>query len=744
MRMISLAATPAAFLLPSRSPHVAAGKLALISMIFTTFFLFTAGYHFPGGASHYPDWAEAIVHGTTLPPGVAQREVGFPLLYILSGFTISHSFVGITLILAAFAVLIPVLVYWCLERASPTIAFYTGLVCIISLSPFTYLKFFYPDQAYMFFNLLSVALLIAFLWSGRFQVLYFFTVAALAASFTRTAGNLMFPVLLVIGYLTVRGRFRHYLACALIFALATAAYQWHRYEVFDMRHQASIPSGKGMQILYPAYLYMAEFGVRLSPDMGPNTKFMLDKLREGLQPGTRGSPLIDRALPDDPPEFMEKHVYAYTPEKLFELISTEPNEEYYWIMYNAYDPDDEFHFKVAMEIWRSHPWYIVEYSVRNLWHSLFDPGYSTPRYSTIGWGPMGNDFIPATQGWGVRSEDPVTQYGVRAAREMEYFPLKNQPPAVQRIFAEIENLWQNYYHVYVWTTAVPIMIAWMGVFMGAACWVVPRTGFCRVLKSAGVDKLVGPIIAASALLLYEDLATAMFSQPHYRYFHITEPWRLVVAGFGVAFVMGLLSCVWPTRIAAVGASPAQLKREGVVSAIQKYDLLDSYFGRQRTQWIFWLVVVNAGLFAWWASTMIFALPSEEAMRAMRDGPDAQRLSDMHNLGQALDGYFKDRAAYPATPEAVGCGPNYNNVGNLASSLVPKYIAAIPKDPKPQFCEYNYTYWSDTKNYIVMVRPDNVDSGTYVDRWCIGAFGGSIAATPASRYLPCPTTLVPAN
>src|ERR1700690_655441 len=260
MQMISLAAPPAAFLLPSRSMHVTAGKLALMSMLVTTFFLFTAGYHFPGGASHYPNWADAIVHGMTLPATVAQREVGFPLLYILGGFPFTHSFIGITLIFAAFAVLMPVLVYWSLMRASPTIAFYMGLVCILSLAPFTYMKFFYPDQADMFFNLLAVALLIEFFWTGRFRMLYFFTLAALAASFTRTAGNLMYPVLMTIAYITVRGRFRHYFGCALIFVLATGAYQWHRYEIFDMRHQASTPSGKGMQIFYSTYLYLGDFG----------------------------------------------------------------------------------------------------------------------------------------------------------------------------------------------------------------------------------------------------------------------------------------------------------------------------------------------------------------------------------------------------------------------------------------------------------------------------------------------------
>src|ERR1700728_1872689 len=105
MKTISLAATPAAFFLPSRSNYVTAGKLALISMLVTVFFLFTAEFQFPGGAVIFTDWAEAIVHSTLLSPAHAQRDVGFPLLFILGGFPFLHSFIGITLILGLFAVL---------------------------------------------------------------------------------------------------------------------------------------------------------------------------------------------------------------------------------------------------------------------------------------------------------------------------------------------------------------------------------------------------------------------------------------------------------------------------------------------------------------------------------------------------------------------------------------------------------------------------------------------------------------
>jgi hypothetical protein len=600
----SLMGTFAALFFPSRSTHITVGKLALISLLFTIFFLFTAGYHFPGGARIFTDWADAIIQGTTLPPGHAQRDVGFPLLFILGGFPFNHSFIGITLIQALFAILMPVLVYLSIVRASASIAFYMGLVCIISLAPFTYMKFFYHDQAYMVFNLLSIVLLVEFLWCSRFIYLILFTLAVLAASFTRTAGNLLYPAFLAIAYFTVRGPLRYYLASIMIFVAVLAVYQWHRYEIFDARHQPSIPSGKGMQISYAAYLYMGDFGYRLSPDMGPKTKLMLEKLRQGLQPTTRESPLIKNAMNDVPEEFMEKHIYSYTPEELYELICTKPNEEYYWILYAAFDPDDQFHFDVAMETWRSYPWYVVQYTMRNLWHALFDPGYSTPRYTTVGYGPMGNEFQPATQGWGVRSEDPVTQYGERAAREMEYFPLEDRSPRVQRFFGGVHTLWAENYHAYVWVTAVPIFIAWIGAFLGVVCWIIPDTKLGRVLTRSGVNKLIGPIFAVSALLLYEDLATSMFSQPHYRYFHITEPWRLVVGGYGIAFVIGLLSAVLPARKFSAEANAVSAKQIDFVSSIQRWDLVERWFGPRRALWVTVLVAINGGMLAWWTSSMM--------------------------------------------------------------------------------------------------------------------------------------------
>jgi len=491
-------------------------------------------------------------------------------------------------------------VYVALEKNSPNIAFYAGLACIFSLSPFTYLKFFYPDEAYIFFNLLAVTLLIRFIQSKNdYKLLYLFTLVSIAASFTRTAGNLMYPVLLTIAYISARGNLRHYASCVLIFVLAAGLYQWHRYDVFDMRHQTSVPSGKGMQILYGTYLNMGDFGVRLTPDIGPNTQRLFDRMRAELGTNVRSAAIMKKVLGDTPKWFMEQHFYAYTPEQLIEKISTSPNEEYYWNVIYLIDKDDQFFLNIAKEIMRAHPWYVVQYSMRNLRHALFDPGYATTRYNTMGYIHTGMDFPPAVLGFGANSEDPVTQYGSRAVKEMQYFPLETAPRMIQKRFNKIQDYYFEYYDKYVSVTSALIIIAWLGACLGLLSQIFSNRKFFQVIKEIGINKLTAPIVIVSAWVLYEDLLTSLFCQPVYRYFHMTEPLRLVIVGLGVA-VVGSLSSFMMQRF---GLNPSQ-PINNTVSAIQDRDLLEGYFSDRRAQWILLLIGINVMLFGWWAASML--------------------------------------------------------------------------------------------------------------------------------------------
>jgi hypothetical protein len=116
--------------------------------------------------------------------------------------------------------------------------------------------------------------------------------------------------------------------------------------------------------------------------------------------------------------------------------------------------------------------------------------------------------------------------------------------------------------------------------------------------------------------------------------------------------------------------------------------------------------------------------------------DEQRLRDMRDLKTGLAAYFRDYSAYPETPVSSDCRPPYNNLGSLSGMLVPKYVKSIPRDPSPQSCDYDYMYWSDTQNYVILARLEMLDPAVYIDRWCIGASGGTIPEN-YNPWKPCP-------
>ena len=114
-------------LLPSNENKLNIAKLIVISGLFGVLFLFCAGYVLPGGAIHYSDWALALGKDTTLSPGHAQRQIMMALAYYLTGFTVTKSYVGITLLFTSLGVFDA---NYCLRlrlKTSKSIAFLTSL-----------------------------------------------------------------------------------------------------------------------------------------------------------------------------------------------------------------------------------------------------------------------------------------------------------------------------------------------------------------------------------------------------------------------------------------------------------------------------------------------------------------------------------------------------------------------------------------------------------------------------------------
>jgi hypothetical protein len=526
---VQLISTLLFLFVPAKTFYANIAKLGLISLVVVGFFLFTASYHFPGGAYQFPLYANALAHGTHLPAQVAQRDAGFPLLLLLSGYTLTGSFIPITLIHAIFAFLMPLLVYAAIHKLSPPVAFYAALCATLSLAPILFMKWIHHDQAYIFFSLLMLTCIAIFLQTRDYRFLYFFTFAAIAASLSRPAGNLLFPVFLVLAYVFGSRKIVHYLVCIGMVAVTVAAYQWHRYEIFNMRAGTSLPSYTGQQIFYNFYVNSREYGLRLGPEIGPNMARITDAVHRALQPNLRESPQFQsfKQLYRERPEFFEQQYLHFTPDQLTQRIYDLPNWEYYALMCDA-EPNDQVFLMAAWEIFRAHPLYVIRFAQRNMRLMLFDPGYAHVRFHIGALDRVGLEFPPA-MGAVIQ---PIRVHE-RAVHEMELDPSMTLPEAPQQAFALAEWIWGRSYSYLVTVTTGLMLVAWLALARALIGMLRPSWNDFPGSAALSSSGFVGPLIAASALLAYNVAVVSAFAEPDFRYHHFIVLLRILISGYGL-------------------------------------------------------------------------------------------------------------------------------------------------------------------------------------------------------------------
>ena len=79
--------------------------------------------------------------------------------------------------------------------------------------------------------------------------------------------------------------------------------------------------------------------------------------------------------------------------------------------------------------------------------------------------------------------------------------------------------------------------------------------------------------------------------------------------------------------------------------------------------------------------------------ALKRGRDAKRISDIHQIKQALVMYRADKGTYPAEDKIW-----IDNAG-----LPPNYLSAKPVCPKPENAGYVYTPAPDSKTFTLGVQ-----------------------------------------
>jgi len=350
-----------------------------ISLIATIAALAFLKYDFPHGAAQFTVWADFIAHKGAMAGQISERDIGYPLLLVLTGYPWTHSFIGITLLNAAFSIAIPVLAYAIVGSELPAIAFGVAIATILSAAPFIFLKMIHHDQAYLFFTVLALYFGVTFLRQGALCWIYFMTLAALAATLTRPTGNLFIILALGFVFMVDRKRWPHYVVCALLSIGVIGGYSVYRHSI-GLDKPEDIYTGR--QIFFNPYANARDFGVHIGPETGPATAQLISALKEGIEKNPINSPfyLNWARVHEISPELSQKYFGDSSVDDLLVRVFSHPHYDAFELMC-LYIPDDRMFRQAAIEIMMRHPLYIMQYTIRNLLVFFGTEGYMHPRYS---------------------------------------------------------------------------------------------------------------------------------------------------------------------------------------------------------------------------------------------------------------------------------------------------------------------------------------------------------------------------
>lgn len=523
--------------MPDKSFAMNIVRLWAYSLLATTFFLYAGYFTLPGGGWNFPAWAMAIHTGGHLDPSFVQRDAGYPILLWLSGYPLFGSFIGSALMQALFTLLMPIMAAYCIGRRYPRIAFWTGILVMLTLAPYQYMKWIHHDHAFVFFTLLTSLAAITALRTGKPWHIYLMTAVAIFMSITRPAGNLAFPGLLILLLCLRPQPWRHYVACAALFVSALMGYVHYRDVLFDIKDPSQRSSYAGAQFMYNFYMNTKEFGVEIDREASPHWREATDRLHTLLKPSLRESKAIRTWIGRQgtvSPQFAEEEFYRHSPDAFLARFLKEPNYEYYTMFYETLN-DDALLLKAYKELVLQYPGYMTRIVMRNAGLFLATPGFTHTRGNTR---PTHQEGLQLVIGGG--SVHKPMGIPDKAVRELTHPPLGTDSETVKHILHFLQNNWLGgyYWQLTQWTLGFMLIgFAWGGLSLWAR---IPHFTKLRAsVAAADPNGIGGAALLNAALLFYNVLVTSAFVDPNYRYHFFIISLQCVGAGFGVAVIREL-------------------------------------------------------------------------------------------------------------------------------------------------------------------------------------------------------------
>ncbi|GEM_PF-3852671 len=508
-------------------------KLTFIATCFAGFFLFTSNYYLEPGGYSFLKYADALSVNSSqnidVNVNLTLRDIGYPLLLWLSGYPYHHSLIVIALIHTLMSISIPALIYLTMKPILPRGSYYIALACVISLAPFYYIKWVHHDQAYIFFTILSFFCLSIFIDTKRASYLYAMTLTIIITSLIRPAGNFLFPFFILLAYLFARGSLKHYIICLFIAAFVFMIYSYHRHHFFPQYGQ--VQSYNGGQLFQNLYLNSIQYGITLSPDLGPNMK-KITEIAYQYMLSNHGIHSPPSNVMDPHDKFYQSYIYPFKANEFAKQIYITPCLEYHELLYTLAKNDPLF-MRASFEIIRKYPWYPFTYTSRNMWYLFYEPGYSYPKYSIQSLdGPRKQEAFSFDR----ESSSELNRLPYPAIQELTFDTLDHKPLVIKEIMHILKHFFCLFY----------LFFTKILFFLMLVCWTTICIYLFSQLHSSSKLKYIMNIllpikfrIAITILSLY--LFQSMFIisalvDPMMRFHNHLIPFKIMLASIGIAII----------------------------------------------------------------------------------------------------------------------------------------------------------------------------------------------------------------
>jgi hypothetical protein len=323
-------------------------------------------------------------------------------------------------------------------------------------------------------------------------------------------------------------------------------------------------------------------------------------LTRALRPSLAESKIVQDFAAIEPPGFMDRYFYPYTPEELIEQIFKAPNWEYYLLLCSV-EPDDRTYALASWEVLKANPLYLFRYAARNTALMLGKPGYAHTRHDDGSFHQIGNQ-LPAMAGIiGPEGTGGITP---RAEREVRFLPALVQRRSLPLLMSRIDRYWGQSYQAMVTVTLALMTVAWLGVALAGMLWLRRSSArAAELFQALSQDSLAASILVASVLLFYNIVVTAAFAEPDFRYHHFVVLLRILVAGYGLIVIHRLFR-IWQDARGTDFAFAAGGRIAGLVAAGARRDPLSRLAADHPHVLTFALLFLAVGLSIAWAWFMV--------------------------------------------------------------------------------------------------------------------------------------------